>query len=297
MERIGFVGVGFMGHGMAANIMAGGYPLSVIAHRNRAPVEDLVNRGATEVASLEEMGGACDVVFICAPTSPDVEGIIAQLRATLADGSMIVDCSTSDPNSTTALAAQLAGQGIDFADAPLGGTPAQAATGELSAMVGASDEGFARIKPIIDCWAANIVHIGAVGDGHRMKLLNNFLSMGYAAIYSEALTIADKVGLDVARFDSVLRGSRMDCGFYQTFMGYNLEGNKEAHKFTISNGHKDLGYLCDMAAAARVPAGVAHAVHKDFDMAMRTGGSASDQFVPMLADYIAAESGTKLRRP
>ncbi len=148
-DRIGFVGVGLMGHGMAKNILAGGYSLTVIAHRNRAPVDDLVAQGATEAGSLAELAAASDVVFICAPGSPQVEAIVEALAPSLAKGSVIVDCSTSDPVSTEAIAARLAGQGVSLADAPLGGTPVQAEAGELSTMVGADDATFARIEPIL----------------------------------------------------------------------------------------------------------------------------------------------------
>ncbi|NJM83201.1 MAG: NAD(P)-dependent oxidoreductase [Tabrizicola sp.] len=78
------------------------------------------------------------------------------------------------------------------------------------------------------------------GNRHQMKLLNNFLPLGYAAIYAEALAVAAKAGISTATFDSVIRGGRMDCGFYQTFTGYALEGNCEAHRFTLSNAYKDL---------------------------------------------------------
>ena len=91
-------------------------------------------------------------------------------------------------------------------------------------MIGGTDEIFARIKPVVEAWARSIVHMGENGAGHKMKLLNNFLSLGYAAMYSEALALAEKVGITTAQFDSVIRGSRMDCGFYQTFMGYALGG-------------------------------------------------------------------------
>ncbi|MFK8032752.1 MAG: NAD(P)-dependent oxidoreductase, partial [Hyphomicrobiales bacterium] len=231
-ETIGFVGVGLMGHGMAKNIVEKGYALSVIGHRNRTPVEDLVGRGAVEVKSLKELGERSSIVFICAPGSPQVETIVRDLQQGLKPGSVIVDCSTSDPTSTANLSEQLAASDIALADAPLGGTPVQAEEGKLSAMIGADEAIFKRIEPVVATWAAGIVHIGGVGDGHRMKLLNNFLSLGYGAIYSEALALASKVGLSPATFDSVLRGSRMDCGFYQTFMDYMMEGNKNAHKFT-----------------------------------------------------------------
>ena len=294
-ETIGFVGVGLMGHGMAKNIVEKGFALSVIGHRNREPVEDLVKRGASEAASLKDLGARSSIVFICAPGSPQVEAIVRDLKTGLKPGSIIVDCSTSDPTSTANLSEQLAEADIAMADAPLGGTPVQAKEGKLSAMVGADDAVFERIRPVIEAWAANIVHIGGVGDGHRMKLLNNFLSLGYGAIYSEALALANKVGLSPTKFDSVIRGSRMDCGFYQTFMGYIIDGNREAHKFTLSNAFKDLRYLESMADAAGMVNPVGNAVKNLFAAAYAAGGDGPEDYVPMLPEYIGRLSGTELK--
>ena len=291
VERIGFVGVGLMGHGMASNILKGGYPVTVIAHRNRAPVEDLVARGAAEAGSLADLAGASDVVFVCAPGSPQVEAIVAELAPSLPAGSVLVDCSTADPVSTEALAARLAGQGIAMADAPLGGTPVQAEAGELSTMVGADPDTFARIEPILKTWAAAIVHIGPSGDGHRMKLINNFLSLGYGAMYAEAIALARKVGISVETFDSVIRGGRMDCGFYQTFMGYALEGNRESHKFTLTNAHKDMRYLASMADAAGLSNPIGNAVKNSYALARATGGEGPEDYVPHLVDFIARANG------
>ena len=178
-ERIGFVGVGLMGHGMAKNIVEKGYALTVLGHRNRAPVEDLLARGAKEAKSARELAEASDIVFICVTGSPEVEGIVrGGLKEGLKAGSIVVDCSTADPVSTMALAAELASVGATLVDAPLSRTPKEAWEGTLDTMVGASDEVFARLKPVLDTWAGRVVHIGRTGDGHRMKLLNNFLAMG-----------------------------------------------------------------------------------------------------------------------
>ncbi|MEO5615708.1 MAG: NAD(P)-binding domain-containing protein, partial [Cypionkella sp.] len=117
--RVGFVGLGLMGQGMAANIVAKGYPLVVYAHRNRAPVEDLIARGATEAASLADLAGSCDAIFLCLSGSPQVTEVVAALKPGLARGAVLVDCSTSDPVVTEGLARDLASIGVDFADAPL----------------------------------------------------------------------------------------------------------------------------------------------------------------------------------
>ena len=290
-ETIGFVGTGLMGHGMAKNIVEKGYPLRVIAHRKRTAVDDLVSRGAVEVTSLADMARDCTVIFLCLTGSPEVAAAVAALKPGLAQGSVVVDCSTSDPTVTLRLAAEMAEIGVSFVDAPLSRTPKEAWAGTLDCMVGASDAQFARVQPIIATWAGKIVHIGAVGDGHKMKLLNNFLSLGYAALYSEALALSRKVGIPVAEFDKVIRGGRMDCGFYQTFMGYALEGNRDAHKFTLGNAYKDMRYVESMANAATVATPMASAVKNSFALAMATGGNGPEDYVPHLSDFIAKANG------
>ena len=290
-EAIGFVGVGLMGHGMAGNLLAAGYPVTVIAHSNRAPVDDLVGRGATEAATLEELAKASTIVHICAPGSPEVEAIVGALAPALAPGSVVVDCSTADPTSTAALAEKLASGGCHMADAPLGGTPVQAEAGELSTMVGADPEVYERLKPVISAWAKTMVHLGPVGTGHKMKLLNNFLAMGYAALYSEALALAAKAGISTGEFDSVIRGSRMDCGFYQTFMGYALEGNRESHRFTLKNGLKDMRYLEAMADSVGLSNPIGNAVKNSFALALSAGGDGPEDYVPHLVDFVARQNG------
>ncbi|SMX25791.1 NAD(P)-dependent oxidoreductase [Boseongicola aestuarii] len=291
MEKVGFVGVGLMGHGMAKNLLNAGYSLAVIAHRNRDPIEDLVKRGATEVQTLAELAVASSVIHICAPGSPQVEAIVEGLLPSLANGTIIIDCSTSDPTSTAALARKIENAGGHMADAPLGGTPVQAEAGELAAMVGAGDEVFERLEPVLSAWAKSVVHVGPSGAGHKMKLLNNFLSLGYAALYSEALALSNKVGLSTGQFDSVIRGSRMDCGFYQTFMGYAVDGNREAHKFTLTNALKDMRYLEAMADDVGLANPIGNAIKNSFALALSAGGDGPEDYVPHLVDFVARRNG------
>lgn len=296
-ERIGFIGLGLMGHGMAKNIVEKGYPLTIAGHRNRKPVEDLVSRGAREVKTPREVAEASDIVFICVTGSPEVEGVVRGpqgLKAGLRSGALVVDCSTADPVSTMALAEELATQGVTLVDAPLSRTPKEAWEGTLDTMVGASPEVFARLKPVLETWAGRIVHIGGTGDGHRMKLLNNFVSLGYAALYAEAITLAQKVGITPDRFDSVIRNGRMDCPFYQTFIRFTLEGDREAHKFTLRNAFKDLRYLESMADAAGIANPMGNAVKNSFATAVAQGGA--EDFVPMLTEAIAKANGTSVAK-
>lgn len=294
-ERIGFIGIGFMGHGIAKNIVEKGFPLTFLGRKNRAPADDLAARGGVEVSTAEAVAARSTIVFLCVTGSREVEAIVrgpGGLKQAMKPGSIIVDCSTSDPVSTSALAAELAELNVHFVDAPLGRTPKEAWQGTLETMVGAADEVFARLKPVLDSWAAKVVHIGGPGDGHRMKLLGNFLSLGYAALYSEALALATKVGISPARFDSVISGGRMDCGFYQTFMRWTLEGDREAHKFTIANAFKDVRYLESMADAVGLANPLGNAVKNSFATAVAAG--AADQYVPMLPTHIGKANGVDL---
>src|SRR5262249_25164584 len=121
-QSVGLIGVGLMGHGIGKNIVTKGYPLTVLAHRNRAPVEDLIAKGAKEAKSARELAQASDVVILCVTGSPQVEeaivgkdGVLEGLRP----GAVVVDCSTAEPGSTMKVAAAIAAKGGRFVDAPL----------------------------------------------------------------------------------------------------------------------------------------------------------------------------------
>jgi 3-hydroxyisobutyrate dehydrogenase-like beta-hydroxyacid dehydrogenase len=294
-ERIGFIGLGFMGHGMAKNIVDKGFPLTVMGHRKREAIEDLKRRGAAEASTPKAVAEASTIVFLCVTGSPQVEALVQGvdgLKAGAKPGLVIVDCSTADPTSTLKLAAELQPLGVTLVDAPLGRTPKEAWEGTLDTMVGCDDAMFARLKPVLDTWAGRVIHFGRTGDGHKMKLLNNFLAMGYAALYSEALALAAKVGIAPSQFDSVIRNGRMDCGFYQTFMRHVLDGDRQAHKFTLSNALKDVRYLEAMADAAGMANPVGNAVKNSYALAVNAGHG--EDFVPSLSDFVASLNATKL---
>jgi 3-hydroxyisobutyrate dehydrogenase-like beta-hydroxyacid dehydrogenase len=296
-ERIGFIGIGLMGHGMAKNILEAGYPVTVLANRNRVPVEDLLARGAAEAGSAKALAESVDIVFLCVTGSPQVISLINGENGLAAAGKtlLIVDCSTSDPSVTTALAAELAGKGITLIDAPLSRTPKDAWEGTLDVMIGGADEDVARAKPVIEAFSQRMVHTGPTGTGHTMKLLNNFVSLGYGALYAEALMLGAKSGLKAEIFDQVIRGGRMDCGFYQTFFKYVIERDRDAHKFTLRNALKDLTYLSAFATNAGAANPVSAAVRNSYALAISAGRG--DDYVPMLSDIVAELNGIGPEKP
>ncbi len=293
-ERIGFIGLGAMGSGMAANILAAGWPLTVWAHRNQEAVAKLVEAGANGAVSPRSLAEASDIVVLCVTGSAQVETIVKGPDGLASSGKklMIVDCSTSNPSSTVQLAAELAGQGIILIDAPLARTPKEASEGKLDVMAGGAQADFDRAKPVLEAFSARIVHTGPVGSAHTMKLLNNFISMGYSAIYSEALTLGVKAGLTPKVFHSVISGSRMDCGFYQAFFDFVITRNENAQRFAIVNALKDMTYLASFAQSAGMANPVGAVVRNGFATAVATGHG--EKFVPALSDIVAGLNGVSL---
>ncbi len=289
---VGFIGVGLMGHGMAKNILLGGYELWVKGNVNRAPIDSLLAKGANEAASPREMAEKCDVIHICLSNSPQVEAVFNGADGILAgarNGLIVVDTTTADPTSTLALARALAERGGAMVDAPLGRTPKEAEEGALDAMVGAEPEVLEKVRPVLDCWAGTVTHMGPVGNGHKMKLLMNFISMSYGALYSEATVLAAKIGISPAQLREVIAPSRMGCGFFDTFMNYVVDRNRDAHKFAIANAAKDLRYVNAMATDAGVMNVMASAARHYYAHAEAIG--AGQDYVPMLSDHVGRLNG------
>lgn len=293
-DKIGFIGLGAMGAGMASNLLTKGWSVGVLPHRKRETIEKLKVLGANEVATAKELAEQSDVVLLCVTGSEQVQEIISGKDGIAAARKplLLIDCSTSNPAVTIRLAEELASIGIDLVDAPLARTPKEAAEGKLDVMVGGKADAVERARPILEAFSTRIIATGGVGTGHTMKLLNNFVSMGYSAIYSEALMLAAKAGLTPQVFDSVLRGSRMDCGFYQAFFDFVLNRNENAQRFAMVNALKDMSYLASFAQSVQAANPVGATVRNSFASAVASGKG--EAFVPALSDVVAALNGVSL---
>ena len=297
-EKVGFIGVGLMGHGMAKNILEKGYPLTIMGNRNRQPVDDLVARGAMEATSPKAMAEACDVIHLCVTSSVQIEDLCRREDGLLAgahDGLIIIDCSTADPTSTLALVEEFKAKGATMIDAPLGMTPKEAETGELNTFVGSDEATLEKVRPILETWAKNITHIGAVGTGHKAKLINNFLALGYNALYAEAFTACRKAGVDLKKFQELITGGGINSGMFQRMSGYVVDGDPHAHLFTLNNCLKDIKYFSQLADDANMAAPMTGAAKSYYQMAVAQG--AGDEHMPMLTDYVSMASGAQKTTP
>ena len=292
---IGFIGLGLMGHGMAKNIRIGGFELWVRGRSNRKPVDSLVSMGANEAASPREMAAKCDIIHLCLSSSAQVEGVVRGEDGILAGarpGLIVIDTSTSDPGSTLKLAAEMEAKGAHMVDAPLGRTPKEAEEGKLDAMVGCDEMLLEVITPVISCWAGTIKRIGPVGSGHKMKLLMNFIGMSYGALYSEAVVLGAKIGISPQTVREVIGPSRMGNGFFDTFMRYVVDRDRDAHKFAIANAAKDLRYISNMAADVQMMSIMASAARHYYAHVEAIGHA--DDYVPMLSDHVGALNGVNM---
>jgi 3-hydroxyisobutyrate dehydrogenase-like beta-hydroxyacid dehydrogenase len=263
--RIGFIGIGLMGHGIAKNLVTKGFPLTVRVNRNRAPLVDLLAAGAKEVKTNADVARNADIVFLCVTGAPQVEEIINGkdgIAAVAHKGLVVIDTSTSEPATTAKMREALAEKGVRFVDAPLARTPVEAELGKLNIMVGADDATFAELKPVLSAFCENIIHAGPAGHGIVLKLINNFLAMSIANASAEACAAAAKAGLSIRKLHEVVSAGAVNSGIFQMLVGKMLDGDLTGLKFTLVNAMKDLRYYTHMAESLPVSAIMGEAVHQ-----------------------------------
>src|SRR6202521_5270324 len=283
--RIGFVGLGLMGHGMAKNLVAKGFPLTVRLHKNRKPAEDILAAGAKEVKTDAELARASDVVILCVTGSPQIEEIVYGENGILSaarDGLVGGDTSTAEPASTAKIRDDLARKGTKYVDAPLARTPKEAEEGRLNTMVGADDATFARLKPVLSAYSENVIHVGGPGHGHMLKLVNNFIAMAIATATAEACATCAKAGVSIRKLHELISAGAVNSGIFQLTAGKMLEGDLTGLKFTLLNAMKDLRYYTHFAESLPTSAIVGEAVHQSLVTANLLGFG--DKYVASLVE-------------
>jgi 3-hydroxyisobutyrate dehydrogenase-like beta-hydroxyacid dehydrogenase len=295
-KRVGFIGLGLMGHGMAKNILKKGFPLTVLAHRNRQPVEDLLARGAKEAQSAAELAKRQDVVILCVTGSPQVDDALFRRDGLLEgvhEGLVVVDSSTGDPEYTLKAEEAVRSRGGRFMDAPVNRTPKDAEEGRLNVLAGADPATLAQVRPVLEAFSESIFHLGPVGAGHKAKLVHNFIAQGNAVIVAEAFCTAAKVGLDLRAFAELCTLSGGYSKTFERIVPYVLEGDDSGQQFALRNATKDMRYYTRLAETAPATAFVAEAVHQMFVLATNLGHG--DKFVSHLFDVLGDINGVKVR--
>jgi 3-hydroxyisobutyrate dehydrogenase-like beta-hydroxyacid dehydrogenase len=296
-QRIGLIGAGLMGHGIGRNILKHDYPLTVLVHRNRKPVDDLITGGAREAKTPRAIAEASDVVFICVTGSPEVEQVVYAADGLLAGarpGLVIADCSTAEPGSTVKIASDVAAKGAVFVDTPMTRTPREAEAGKLALMTGGDEKALAEIRPILSCFADTIIHAGGVGAAHTLKLVNNFLALGTAAVVAEGMNAAAKAGVDLQALRDIVVSGGANSVMFERLIKVALADDDSAAQFAIANARKDLRYYTNMAEKLPVVSFIGEAVHQTFILAEARGYG--QRFVPRLTDLLGELNGVEVRK-
>lgn len=289
---IGFIGLGLMGSAMVKRLQSLGYPVTVVANRHRANIDAAVSAGAQEAASARELAAASDIVMVCVDTSAAVEsrlrgpdGVIAGLKA----DTLVIDFGTSLPSSTLALGTEVDAAGGAYLDAPLGRTPAHAVDGLLNIMVGGSEADFARAEPVLKDLGENVFHVGALGTGHTLKLINNFYGMTTACAMAEAFAMASRAGVPQKMLYEVMSAGPLHSGMMDFIAANALEGVPDRLAFTVANAHKDLSYYAAMADALAAPSLMGTGTKQALSLAKAAGQG--PKMVPQMVDFFADITG------
>lgn len=294
MKTIGMIGIGLMGHGIASNILKHGYPMLLLEHPGNQPLEDLRAAGAKTTDSVVSLAAAADVVILCVTGTPQVEEVLYKkggLLDSMKPGTIIIDCSTAIPSSTIRIAADVEKRGGRFMDAAMTRTPKEAAQGRLNLIVGADRPLFESCKPLLETYAENIVHAGPVGSGHKLKLLHNFVSLGFSAVLAEAAACAARYDIDPSVFVEVLSKGGGDGVILNRLRPYIESGDSSGFRFFIPNALKDMGYYTTMAEDLGAVHEIAKAILETYDLASKVGPK--DATVPELVTILGAPDKTR----
>ncbi|MFK5981026.1 MAG: NAD(P)-dependent oxidoreductase [Rhizobiaceae bacterium] len=287
-QIIGIIGVGLMGRGIAINVQKQGWDIGFLDHPGNQPTVDLENAGAKKHSSLAELASASDVIVLCVTGTPQVEAIMAGeggLLANINSGAFIIDCSTAIPNSTIALAKQVKGIGCTMLDAPMTRTAKEAAEGRLNLIVGGDKEAFEYVHPLLEAFAENISYAGASGAGHKMKLLHNYVSLGFLAVLGEAAASAKRGNVDPKIFTDILASGGGASVALERMKPFIVEGDNTGLQFSIANACKDIGYYLQMAEDLGATTNGAEGLIATFEEALE---KSNDQaYVPEIADILS----------
>jgi len=289
MQKIGLIGVGLMGHGIATNILKHGYPLAVLEHAGNQPLDGLKAAGATTFTRASDLAAAVDVLLLCVTGSPQVEAVLTGAGGALEGlraGSVVIDCSTAIPASTERMAATVQAAGGRFMDAAMTRTPKEAAEGRLNLLVGAEPALFEQCRPLLACFAENITLCGPVGAGHRMKLLHNYVSLGSIALLAEAAACAERANVAPEVLVEVLAKGGGGGVALERLKPYLLAKDTSGLRFAMVNAVKDIGYYSQMAHDSGAASAIAQGVRQTFDVGAGAGDART--LVPELVSILAA---------
>ena len=285
-ENIAFIGLGAMGGPMAQNIIRKGTKVSVY-DIDKTKMDPIIEVGGTPGRNIKETIENADIIITMLPSTENVKAVMTESDGVLSfvkPNAIILDMSTIAPTGTDEIYKLCKENSLQFIDAPVGRLVSHAISGDSLFMVGCdNEEAFKKIEPLLNAMGTTIIRCGKVGSGIRAKVVNNFQILSIAQITAEALTLAQKIGLDLDVFKEVNAGTTANNGqFHINFLSKVLKNDIEPG-FTIDLAHKDMGLAIETANSFRVGLPVGSAVQAVYGQA-RSGKFAKKDFSALL-DY------------
>ncbi|WEK29231.1 MAG: NAD(P)-dependent oxidoreductase [Candidatus Pseudomonas phytovorans] len=249
--KVGVVGLGNMGGGMAANLASKGFKVSGF-DLSAAALEQAQRQGVTPVAERSALIGAVDVLILSLPKAEHVEAVCLGDNGILAlgrEGLVVIDTTTSTPEASRKVAAALRENGIGFMDAPVSGGPKGAASGTMSMVIGGEDADLATVMPVLEAMSGTRVHIGSCGAGNVAKIANNMLAAAHLITTAEAVSMAAKAGVDPEKLLQGLNAGSGRSGASQVMFPTWVLNKAYDSGFTMGLMRKDVGLACDLTAS------------------------------------------------
>lgn len=278
MSKVGFIGLGTMGAPMAKNLLQAGHELTVFARRDEVR-QEFTAAGAKLAETPADVARAADVIITIVTADAQVEevtcgpsGVVEGASA----GKVLIDMSTIGPDTTCRVGAKLAETGMQMLDAPVSGGPWGAEAGTLTIMVGGADEVFEKCRPILDAMGKNIVHLGPLGAGQTVKLINQMMGAGIMALAGEGFVMAKRAGVNLDRFADVVETSSGNSAVFQARGKKFVLANDYDAKFRCDLMHKDILLAVELAQQMGVPVPLGSAALQQYMAALNQGHGGED---------------------
>ncbi len=277
-EKIGLIGLGAMGNGMAQSLRRAGHAPMVFDVRTEV-AQAFAQGGGTACASLAELGAACDVVVSVVVNAAQTEAVLfgeGGCAASMRSGSVFVMCSTVDPNWSVTLETRLEKLGILYIDAPISGGAAKAASGQMTMMTAGKPEAYARAEAFLNTMAAKVYKLGSsAGAGSKVKIINQLLAGVHIAAAAEAMALGLREGVDPAALYEVITHSAGNSWMFENRMAHVLAADYTPLS-AVDIFVKDLGLVLDMARASKFPLPLSSTAHQMFMQASTAGFAKED---------------------
>lgn len=245
-HQIGLVGLGAMGGGMLARLRETGHEVLCFDAAPQA-MERAVAGGGRPAASLAEIGTTCRMILLSLPKAAIVRAVMAEVMPAVAAGAVVVDTSTSEPETSRALSAQALAHGFHFLDAPVSGGPKGARDGTMSMIVGGDAAALDQVRPVLERMTAKLLHIGPSGAGHTAKIANNLLCAANLVLVSEMAHLARRAGVSLGDLLAGVNAGSGRSGVSEVNFPRWIQNGAYDSGFTMGLMRKDVGLACDLA--------------------------------------------------